>query len=56
LEDYITILLGVVGRPVLFRCMGDFNFNAINARQSLRHALVEIHGAVLPTSAAESYL
>ena len=33
--------------------MGDFNFNAINARQSLRHALGEVHGAVLASGAAE---
>lgn len=45
---------GEAGWPVLFRRVGDFNVSTINARQSLRHALGEIHGAVLarPLAAA----
>lgn len=56
MKDYITILLGVAGRPVLFHRVGDFNVNTTNARQSLRHALGEVHGTVLASGAAEGDL
>ncbi len=36
--------------------MRDFNFNAVNAAQSLRHSLCEIDGTVLSTGASESDL